>query len=67
MSPHRLPHFGLVAAISLAALALSSNVASVANDQATVSGASVEAGFVMDKPDGQARHIELLERLHRGW
>lgn len=67
MRSQRLPHPGLVAAFSLAVLALSSNVASVANDQATLSGESVDAGFVMDKPGGQARHIELLERLHRGW
>lgn len=67
MRSQRLPHSGLVAAFSLAVLALSSNVASVSNDRATLSGASADAVFVMDKPDGQSRHIELFERLHRGW
>jgi len=56
-----------VAVVSAAAFVLSANVASMTGEHQPVSASKGDPGSVVDKPGDQARKIELLERIHRGW
>lgn len=62
-----LSKWGAMAAFVAATFTLSANVASMTGESESAAEEKADAGFVVDKPGEQARHIEVLERLHRGW